>query len=192
MMKGQARRVFLILTLAGWVPVQPGWAENAENADPAVKAVYHWRRGYVYHLLGQFPMAIAEYRKSIAAKPTAEGHTFLGWSLSMIERYEEAIAECKKAIPLDPDFGNPYNDIGVYLVALDRLDEAIPYLKKAMRAKRYCCYQFAHHNMGRVLVLKGRYEEAMRSFKKALAYDPDYEPSKQALRVLRERAGREL
>ena len=61
------------------------------------------------------------------------------------------------------------------------------YLKKAMRAKRYCCYQFAHHNMGRVLVLKGRYEEAMRSFKKALAYDPDYEPSKQALRVLRER-----
>jgi len=61
-----------------------------------------------------------------------------------------------------------------------------------MRAKHYCCYQFAHHNMGRVLVLKGRYEEAMRSFKKALAYDPDYEPSKQALRVLRERAGREL
>ncbi len=137
-------------------------------------------------------MAVAEYRKSIAAKPTAEGHTFLGWSLSMLKRYPEAIAECKKAIPLDPDFGNPYNDIGVYLVALDRLDEAIPYLKKAMRAKRYCCYQFAHHNMGRVWVMKGKYEEARRSFKKALEYDPDYGPSKQALQVLRERMGREL
>ena len=192
MMKGQARRVFLILLIAGWLPGQSARAEMTENADPAVKAVYHWRRGYVYHLLGQFPMAIAEYRKSIAAKPTAEGHTFLGWSLSMIERYEEAIAECKKAIPLDPDFGNPYNDIGVYLVALGRVDEAIPYLKKAMRATRHCCYQFAHHNMGRALVLKGKYEEATRSFKKALEYDPDYEPSRQALRVLRERVGREL
>ena len=83
-------------------------------------------------------MAIAEYRKSIAAKPTAEGHTFLGWSLSMLERYREAIAECKRAIPLDPDFGNPYNDIGVYLVALGRVDEAFPYLKQAMRSTRYC------------------------------------------------------
>ncbi len=192
MTNGPARRVILILLIAGWLPGQSARAEKTENADPALKALYHWRRGYVYHLLRQFPMAIAEYRKSITAKPTAEGHTFLGWSLSMLERYREAIAECKKAIPLDPDFGNPYNDIGVYLVALDRVDEAIPYLKKAIRSKRYCCYQFAHHNMGRMWVMKGKYEEARRSFKKALEYDPDYEPSKQALQVLRERMGREL
>ncbi|HJM43795.1 MAG TPA: tetratricopeptide repeat protein, partial [Nitrospinota bacterium] len=160
MTNGPARRVILILLIAGWLPGQSARAEKTENADPALKALYHWRRGYVYHLLRQFPMAIAEYRKSIAAKPTAEGHTFLGWSLSMLERYREAIAECKKAIPLDPDFGNPYNDIGVYLVALDRVDEAIPYLKKAIRSKRYCCYQFAHHNMGRMWVMKGKYEEA--------------------------------
>ena len=192
MTNGPARRVILILLIVGWLPGQSARAEKTENADPALKALYHWRRGYVYHLLRQFPMAIAEYRKSIAAKPTAEGHTFLGWSLSMLERYREAIAECKKAIPLDPDFGNPYNDIGVYLVALDRVDEAIPYLKKAIRSKRYCCYQFAHHNMGRMWVMKGKYEEARRSFKKALEYDPDYEPSKQALQVLRERMGQEL
>ncbi len=192
MTNAQARRVILILLIVGWLPGRSARAEKTETADPDVKALYHWRRGYVYHHLGQFPMAIAEYRKSIAAKPTAEGHTFLGWSLSMLERYREAIAECKRAIPLDPDFGNPYNDIGVYLVALGRVDEAIPYLKKAMRATRYCCYQFAHHNMGRALVLKGKYEEATRSFKKALEYDPDYEPSRQALRVLRERVGREL
>jgi len=29
-------------------------------------------------------------------------------------RVEEAIAECKLAIELDPDFGNPYQRIGAY------------------------------------------------------------------------------
>lgn len=34
--------------------------------------------------------------------PTAEGHTYLGWSMSMLGQLDEAIAECKKAIALDP------------------------------------------------------------------------------------------
>jgi tetratricopeptide (TPR) repeat protein len=29
---------------------------------------------------------------------------------------DDAIAECKKAVELDPDLGNPYNDIGAYLI----------------------------------------------------------------------------
>ena len=32
---------------------------------------------------------------------------------------------------MDPDFGNPYNDIGAYLIEMGRLDEAIPWLEKA-------------------------------------------------------------
>ena len=35
--------------------------------------------------------------------------------------------ECKRAIEIDPDFGNPYNDIGVYLIDLNRFEEAIPH-----------------------------------------------------------------
>ncbi|MFQ5914579.1 MAG: tetratricopeptide repeat protein [Nitrospinota bacterium] len=191
-MKGRGRKIFLFLALAWVFGAHPAAAQEAEKGNPALEAFSLWQRGYVYHLLGQYQLAIAHFRKSIEVRPSAEGHTFLGWSLSMLGRHEEAIAECKKAIPLDPDFGNPYNDIGVYLVALGRLDEAIPYLKKAMRAKRYCCYQFAHYNMGRVLVLKGREGEAMSFFEKALEYDPNYEPALQALRALRKKGLRTL
>jgi tetratricopeptide (TPR) repeat protein len=192
MMRGRRRKVLAIFLLAVLCLVRSAGAQETEKGDSALKALALWQKGYLYHVLGEYPMAIAHFRKSIEVHPTAEAHTFLGWSLSKLERYEEAIAECKKAIPLDPDFGNPYNDIGVYLVALGRVDEAVPYLKKAMEAKLYCCYQFAHHNMGRVWVMKGKYEKARRSFKKALEYDPTYEPSRQALQVLRERLGREL
>ena len=36
-----------------------------------------------------------------------------------------------------PDVGNPYNDIGSYLIKLGRLDDAIPWLRRAMTARRY-------------------------------------------------------
>lgn len=48
-------------------------------------------------------------------------------------RLDEALAECKRAIACDPDFGSPYNDIGGYLMEMGRDDEAIPWLEQAKR-----------------------------------------------------------
>ncbi|MDP6485157.1 MAG: tetratricopeptide repeat protein, partial [Nitrospinota bacterium] len=134
---------------------------------------------------GEYDDTIAHFRRSIAIHLTAEAHTFLGWSLSMLGRYEEAIVQCEKAIPLDPDFGNPYNDIGVYLIALGRVREAEPWLRKDMRAKRYCCRQFPHFNLGRIYLAEGRLGEAGRLFERALEFDPDYIPARQGLEIIR-------
>jgi tetratricopeptide (TPR) repeat protein len=162
-----------------------GRAHAQAQATPTEFAEALWRQGYVLHVLGAYAQAVALFQRSIAVHPTAEGHTFLGWSLSHLGRIEEAIAECQKAIAIDPDFGNPYNDIGVYLVELGRSDEAIPWLERAMQAKRYCCYQFPHFNLGRILLQKGRVPEAKRLFERALEYDPDYVPAKMALDEIR-------
>src|SRR3972149_8533908 len=91
---------------------------------------------------GELEEAIRLYRASIRCHPTSEAYTFLGWSLSFQGHYEEAIEECKKAIAVDPDFGNPYNDIGAYLINLGGLDEAIPWLGKGLRAARYEGYPY--------------------------------------------------
>lgn len=167
----------LLLTLA----TAP--APRAEGPDtPTLKdAFVHWRDGYLLHMAGRYEAAAARFRKSIEAHPTAEGHTFLGWSLSELGQLEAAIDECKTAIEIDPDYGNPYNDIGVYLIELDRPDEAVPWLEKAMRAERYCCYQYPHFNLGRVRLGQGRVQEAKRAFERALTYDPDYQPARQGL-----------
>lgn len=178
------RIVFVLASLLAAGAAAPPAQEPQEL--PALQQAYLlWQQGYVFHLLGEYEEAVRLFRKSIEVHPTAEGHTFLGWSLSKLGRTEEALAECRKAIPLDPDYGNPYNDIGVYLIDLGRPDEAIHWLEKAMRAKRYCCYQFPHFNLGRILVMKGRIEEAERSFERALDYDPDYLPARKALEYIR-------
>jgi tetratricopeptide (TPR) repeat protein len=150
---------------------------SPEQLTPKQRAEAQWQAGYLFHLSGQYERAIEHYRASVAIQPTAEAHTFLGWSLSHIGRIDEAIAQCKIAIEIDPDFGNPYNDIGVYLIDLGRTDEAIPWLRKAISARRYCCYQFPHYNLGRIFLAQGKIEEARRSFERALEYDPEYLPA---------------
>ena len=159
--------------------------DSTTELTPERRARLQWEAGYVLHRLGEYERAIEAYRASIADVPTAEAHTFLGWSLSYLGRIEEAIAHCKIAIRLDPDFGNPYNDIGVYLLNTGKLEEAVPWLEKAIGSKRYCCYQFPHANLGRILLIQGKVEEAKRSFERALEYDPQYLPALLGLELIR-------
>ncbi len=133
-----------------------------------------FERAYRHQMKGEFADAIILYRRSLAVQPTAEAHTFLGWTYSMMDRYEEAIECCQKAIEVDPAFGNPYNDIGAYLIEQDQWEEAIPWLEKATTATRYEAPQFPHMNLGRVYEHLGRYRMALQCYDRALEIDPFY------------------
>ena len=159
--------------------------DSTTELTPERRARLQWEASYVLHQLGEYERAIEAYGASIADHPTAEAHTFLGWSLSYLGRVEEAVAHCKIAIKLDPDFGNPYNDIGVYLLNTGKLEEAVPWLEQAIGSKRYCCYQFPHANLGRIRLMQGKIEEAKRSFERALEYDPQYLPALLGLEFIR-------
>ncbi len=156
--------------------------------DDAVSA-YHqadelWRKAYAHQMNGDLTKAIELYRASLAAYPTAEAHTFLGWSLSFLGRYDDAIEECRKAIVVDPDFGNPYNDIGAYLIEMGQLPQAIPWLIKATHTPRYESPHFPWMNLGRVYEKIGPWSEAVRCYRKALEIEPKYQIAKQALSLL--------
>jgi tetratricopeptide (TPR) repeat protein len=125
-----------------------------------------------HQMSGEVDEAIGLYKRSIALHPTADAHTYLGWAYSFQGRIEDAIAECEIAIKLDPEFGNPYNDIGVYLMQQQRLDEAIPWLEKAKLAKRYEPRHFPYQNLGRVYLAKGMLQKALQEFRGALGIEP--------------------
>ena len=190
----RSRRSLAALCLASALlaPAARGQPADHPEIPDEVRAFVLFEQGYVLHVEGRFEAAAERFRASIEILPTAEGHTFLGWSLSMLGEIEEALAECKKAIALDPDYGNPYNDIGAYLIELGRPDEAIPWLEKAIASKRYCCYQFAHFNLGRVLLAQGDLAAARRSFERALRYDPGYVAARMAIEYLDATIGKPL
>ncbi len=138
------------------------------------QAQEHLQKAYRLQMSGHLNEAIESYKQSIEILPTAEAHTFLGWAYSFLGDYEQAIAECKRAIDLDPDFGNPFNDIGAYLIQMGQLEEAVPYLELAMKAKRYATPHFPHYNFGRILERRGLWFEALGEYKSSLSIEPNY------------------
>ncbi len=166
--------------------------EQEETKKKGQTAEELYNTGYLMTLLGRYEEAIRHFEQSLEIQPTAEAYTYLGWTYSHLSNYTRAIEEAKKAIRVDPDFGNPYNDIGVYLMVQGKEEEAIPYLQKAMRAKRYCCYQFPHFNMGRIYLKKKMYQKARREFQKSLAIDPEYSPAAEALKLLKRSGMKEI
>ena len=155
--------------------------------DGLRRATELWQEAYRQQMAGELDRAIELYRESIAAHPTAEAHTFLGWTMSFQGRLEEATAECLRAIEVDPEFGNPYNDIGVYLMQQEKLEEAIPWLERAKRAKRYEPRQFPYMNLGRIYLRQGRWNAALAEFQGAVAAAPRDAEAHKALHGLRAR-----
>lgn len=133
----------------------------------------------------EFDNAIRLYKESIALYPTADAHTYLGWAYSFLGRLNEAIAQCEIAIGLDPEFGNPYNDIGVYLMQQQRFDDAIPWLERAKAAKRYEPRHFPYINLGRIYLTKGMIQKAIDEFDGALKFNPDDAELSQLVEELR-------
>jgi len=153
--------------------------ERREKAADLVREAYHRQ------MAGDLEGAIDHYQRSIEIYPTAEAHTFLGWTYSFQRRYDDAIAECKQAIAVDASFARAYDDIGAYLIELGRLDEAVPWLERAIVASRTEPKHHAHRNLGRVWREKGQLRKAAEAFERALAIDPADDEAEIALDAVR-------
>jgi Tfp pilus assembly protein PilF len=156
-----------------------------EHASPEARR--YFELGYQAQMARQIDEAIELYGKSIEAQPTAEAYTFLAWALSAQKRLDEAIAHCRTAIELDPGFGNPYNDIGAYLIELGRPDDAVPWLERAKRAPRYEPRHFPHLNLARVRILQNRLHEAIGELKSVLDIEPGHAGAREQIRELHRR-----
>ena len=115
--------------------------------DREKEAKQRFQEAFAAQMTGDYDRAVELFLASLELHATAEAHTFLGWTYHMQGKIEDAIEECKLAIEVDPDYGNPYNDIGVYLIDLNRHEEAIPWLEQAIKAKRYEPRHFPYYNL---------------------------------------------
>jgi len=161
--------------------------ESELTSEAKREAVELFRRAFRAQQAEDYDEAIEFYRRSLSTYPTAEAHTFLGWVFSFQGRYDEAIDECLAAIRVDPDFGNPYNDIGSYLLAQGDRHNCVRWFRRAVIAPRYEARAFPHFNLGRVFEGRGRLLEAARHYGLSLQEQPDFAQATQALRRVQAR-----
>ena len=148
------------------------------------QALAFFQQAYEAQMRGDLDEAVDLYKQSIAAFATAEAHTFLGWTYSFMGMADEAIAECHQAIEVDPEFGNPYNDIGAYLIDQGDLINATTWLQKAKCASRYEPLFYPYFNLGRVYKAQGKLFAALNEYKMAIDLNPDYQLAIKAYRTL--------
>jgi Flp pilus assembly protein TadD len=140
--------------------------------DARESALELWQQGTASLLAGDLEEAVDLFTRSLKVCPTAEAYTFRGWAYSFAGRLDDAIEECRKAIATDPTFGNPYNDIGCYLMEKGETEKAPSWFEQAKKASRYEPRHFPYLNLGRLYAARGDLAQALAEFEGALAENP--------------------
>ena len=120
-----------------------------------------------------FSQANREFQRAIELNPNyATGHQQYGNNtLSALGRFDEAIAEGKRAVELDPLSLVINADLGMNYYYARRYDEAITQLRKTLEMDPG--YYYAHVDLGQVLAAKRAFGEAISEYQKARALNDD-------------------
>jgi TolB-like protein/Tfp pilus assembly protein PilF len=120
-----------------------------------------------------FSQANREFQRAIQLNPNyAIAHQQYGNNtLSALGRFDESIAEGKRAVELDPLSLVINCDLGVNYHFARRYDEAVAQLRKTLELDRG--YYYAHVNLGQALMAKKAFDEAIGEYQKARALNDD-------------------
>jgi TolB-like protein/Tfp pilus assembly protein PilF len=167
--------------LASAYIILPFWA-GADRLDPyskaedaALKALRldsnlaegHLALGKVYFWKIDLAASLREYQRAAELKPNdATAHHWLGNdALSALGRFDEAIAEVKRAVELDPLSPVINTDLGTSFYYAHRYDESARQLRKTLEIDP--TFFYAHFNLGIALQAKGDLSGAIAEYEKA-------------------------
>ena len=97
-------------------------------------------------------------------------HVNLAFALEQQSRFDEALAEYREALRLQPRAYQIHDSYGNLLGKMGRPDEALAEYREAIRLNPKI--PFLHNNLGAELARLGRFDEAMIAFTNAAQLDP--------------------
>ena len=155
----------------------------AQDPDAAGKLV---EQGVDLHDNGDYNGAVAKYREALkldSVNLVAMGE--IAYSLHMLNKDEESVFWCKKAIAMYPDSSNTgwiYITLGNSLDGLDRGDEAIQVYNEGI--KKFPNENMLHFNKGVALSMKGQFTEALTSMEISAKCNPRHPGTQNAMGYL--------
>jgi TolB-like protein/DNA-binding winged helix-turn-helix (wHTH) protein/Flp pilus assembly protein TadD len=119
-----------------------------------------------------FDAAGKEFRRAIELNPGyATAHHWYAWHLSLLGRFDEAIAEMKKAQNLDPLSLIINADLAELLVLAHHYDESIAQSRKTIEMDPN--FALAHNQLAQAYLQKHVYDQAVIELKKAVQLSGD-------------------
>src|SRR5262249_37408816 len=129
----------------------------------------YWFFAVIQRSQGEEAVRFAE--AAVAIRPQSPGaHNNLGYALEKGSgRLDEAIAEYREAIRLNPNFAEAHINLGRALRYKGLLDEAIAEYREAIQINPNSAG--AHIGLGNALLGKGRLDEAMAEYRETIRLD---------------------
>jgi len=128
--------------------------------------------GYLHSKLGNYDIAIQQYKTAIALKPDfASAYFNTGVSHAKAGRFSDAIAAYKAVIAISPrQYPQAYQHVGSNLVRLKRFSEALDAFKTAIALAPDDAN--GHILLGGAYCELGRYSESLAEYKRAIVLNP--------------------
>lgn len=102
----------------------------------------------------------------------ARAHDHYGLALEVSKDYLKAKAHYERSIYLDNNFANPYNNLGIVYLRLEKFDEAKKNYIKAIAIDSY--FPDPYNNLGVIHAKYGELEKAEKNYRKAIELSPYY------------------
>jgi serine/threonine protein kinase/tetratricopeptide (TPR) repeat protein len=133
-------------------------------------AEIHMTMGFIEHDRGEYPQAVAEYKRALELDP-ANPDTMRRLATAYEAEGDLPAAEAtyQKAIKLRPTYFRTYDNLGNFLIKHGRLDSAEAPLKRAVELSPQNARGW--NSLGALYLSSGRYHEAEDSFRRSLAID---------------------
>ena len=163
---------FLLLVILTACATTP----SAENAQ---KATAHYKIGLSYYNESKFQKAFIEFQTALEFNPRdKEVLNAIGVvQLLQFEDFGKAIEYFKKALKVDKDFSEAYNNLGVAYEKIGKIDDAVASYEKAVSNPMYPHPEKAFNNLGRVYYRAGKFDQAIEAYTGALRRLNSFYPS---------------
>ncbi len=169
-----AKKVALLaMGLVGTGCCLPKLVNHLRDADPVVHEMTEHAMWSIWFRMGKTPEANHQLARGAQALERKD--------------YEHAMEHFNRAVEIDPDFAEPYNQRAVAAYLLERYADSIEDCKRTI--ERMPMHFGALAGMGHCYAHLGKMREAIESYERALAIHPHFECLREAIPELRARLG---
>jgi len=130
--------------------------------------------GIAYKEKNNAPSAIAAFEKARSFKDFKDADFYIssGLAYGLGQKYDQAIADFTRALSIDPDNAEAYNNKGLYLTEKGVVDSAMVCFDKAISLKKE--FHQAFYNKGNAYAKTGNYTAAITQYQESLKIKPGY------------------
>jgi tetratricopeptide (TPR) repeat protein len=142
--------------------------KKAENAEG------HYKMGVAYLTENKVQKAFVEFQKALEITPDNRDVLDALGIIYLLD-YDEprkAVSCFEKAVKIDPEFSEGYNNLGYAHSRLGEYETAITYYRKALSNLVYATAEKAYINMGDAYYRLHKYDAALQAYKEAIKRAP--------------------